>query len=67
MVVNFICKPVHHFKIKDDIRYPFRLNKEIIKLITAFSNESFDEHLLTRCNKQVISPRFQNKGTMLLK
>ena len=42
MVVNFIHKPVYHFQKMKDVGHPFRLNKEIIKLISIFSNEPFD-------------------------
>ena len=52
MVVKFILNPIS-FKIKD-VGYPFRLNKQIIMLMTVFSNDSFDEYEYVRCNKQVI-------------
>ena len=43
------------------------VNKEIMKLILVFSDESFDKYELALCNKHVIRPRFQDKGAMLLK
>ena len=51
----------------NDVKYPFRLNKEIINLISVFSNKSFAEYQYARGNKQVIRPRFHSKDAMLLK
>ena len=39
----------------------------MIKLISVFSNESFEKYKQARYNKQLLRPRFKNKGTMLLK
>ena len=50
-----------------DIGYPLRLNKEIIKLIAVFSNESFNEYEQARCYEQLIIPRFHDKAAILLK
>ena len=36
-------------------------------MISVFSDGSFDNYEYARCNKQVIKPRFQDKGAMALK
>ena len=38
-----------------------------MKLISVFSNKSFDEYKYAQCNKQVIRPCFQDQGAMILK
>ena len=45
------------------IGYSFSLNEEITKLISVFSNKSFDKYKYARCNKQMI----RSRGAMLLK